>query len=328
MVGRGGVASADEAGLIERMARWLLVLLLLAGCGQPVGLDYYIADGGNHRLVRMDRFDGRGWRTYGREGSGVGQFRQPSDVTLDPAGRVYVADRGNRRVVRMDDFQGRGWVALEGPFAEPRQLAVDPVHGRIFVADPGLGAVLRFDDMAGKGRVELRAEVLGRPADLGFDRFGRLLVADGASGRLVRLADPRGPWEVLDSGLPGIDAVSVGPDGSVYLVSAEAGRVVQLDEDLGEPRSFGGEGQLREPRDLTFDREGRLIVADSGNGRLVRLEDLSGADATVFGSPGPGKRQFSAPASCRWGGALFPAFDPEVPPAVAVPGRIRLYRPR
>lgn len=352
-LGPGGPSRRAEAPLRVPICRLLgllgaLLALCLAGCGPPPGLDYYVADGGNDRIVRMDRFDGRGWRTFGRTGSGKGQFREPSDLTLDPGNRLFVVDRRNKRIVRMDDFRGRGWATLGGPdqpvFDDPLRIAVDPVTGRIYVADPGLDAVLRFDDMTGKGRVVYsdRSQVLRQPTDVAFDRYGRLYIACSGSGRLVRITDPDldvegRNWEVYDGaelpapfqGLRGLGGVTPAADGSVYLVLMAGDAVVRLEEDLSNPQVFGargrGQGELYEPRDVTFDREGRLIVTDSGNSRLVRVDDLRGANWTVSGAPGKGNREFNRPWSCVWAGGLPKEFLPDPPDPVPVAGRIFLY---
>ncbi len=70
---------------------------------EPLGLTVnaagavYVADVKNHCL---HKFTSKGILvlTWGSEGSGEGQFRQPSDVAVDAAGFVYVADKGNDRI--------------------------------------------------------------------------------------------------------------------------------------------------------------------------------------------------------------------------------------
>ncbi|MGH7896669.1 MAG: flippase activity-associated protein Agl23, partial [Candidatus Binatia bacterium] len=68
----------------------------------------------------------------------------------------------------------------------------------------------------------------------------------------------------------------------------------------GDARVVGGPGtapgQFSEPRGLAFDRDGSLLVADSKNNRIQKL-DRSGKVITVFGgpSPGDGPGQFRAP---------------------------------
>lgn len=53
------------------------------------------------------------------------------------------------------------------------------------------------------------------------------------------------------------------------------------------------------PRGIAVDLTGRIYVADSWNGRIVRMDDITGAGWTVFGSRGAGNGQFSLP------GAIF-----------------------
>jgi hypothetical protein len=43
------------------------------------------------------------------------------------------------------------------------------------------------------------------------------------------------------------------------------------------------------------DATGKIYVADTGNARLVRINDLSGTDWTNFGSRGSGVNQFNFP---------------------------------
>src|SRR5262249_25655726 len=64
----------------------------------------YIADWGNHRLVRMDDMEGTNWITLGSAGEGL--FRFPVSVCVDRAGRVYVAEQRDGRLIRIDDIFG------------------------------------------------------------------------------------------------------------------------------------------------------------------------------------------------------------------------------
>lgn len=69
----------------------------------PDGL-VYVADFYNHR-IQLFAPDGS-WRgTWGRHGTGAGQFERPTDMAIDEAGRVYVVDWGNHRIQR---FTRRG----------------------------------------------------------------------------------------------------------------------------------------------------------------------------------------------------------------------------
>ena len=50
------------------------------------------------------------------------------------------------------------------------------------------------------------------------------------------------------------------------------------------------------PRGISVDASGRIYVADWGNQRIVRTNDMAGAGWTTFGTVGSGVNQFSGPA--------------------------------
>lgn len=66
----------------------------------------YVSDGyGNDRVVVFDR-NGTFLRSWGKLGSGPGEFSQPHSIAVDSQGRVYVADRNNARI-QVFDSEGR-----------------------------------------------------------------------------------------------------------------------------------------------------------------------------------------------------------------------------
>jgi streptogramin lyase len=54
-----------------------------------------------------------------------------------------------------------------------------------------------------------------------------------------------------------------------------------------------GDNQFVCPRDIFVDGAGKIFIADSGNNRIVRLDDMAGAGWTAFGAAGAGPGQFS-----------------------------------
>ena len=77
-------------------------------------------------VARVSRFtrDGRFVSSFGRFGSGPGEFRTPHDIVLDAQGRLFVADRGNNRVQILDQ-QGK-LIAEWKQFGRPSGIAI---HG-------------------------------------------------------------------------------------------------------------------------------------------------------------------------------------------------------
>ncbi|HEV3329539.1 MAG TPA: peptidyl-alpha-hydroxyglycine alpha-amidating lyase family protein [Bryobacteraceae bacterium] len=81
--------------------------------------DVYISDGyGNDRVVVFDK-RGKFVRTWGKLGTGPGEFSQPHSLVLDSKGRVYVADRNNSRI-QVFDAKGKfltEWKNIITPWA-------------------------------------------------------------------------------------------------------------------------------------------------------------------------------------------------------------------
>ena len=73
--------------------------------------DIFISEGHNQNpeappetVSRISRFtkDGKFIKSFGKLGSGPGEFRGPHDITMDAQGRLFVADRGNMRIQILD----------------------------------------------------------------------------------------------------------------------------------------------------------------------------------------------------------------------------------
>ncbi|MDZ7361799.1 MAG: T9SS type A sorting domain-containing protein [candidate division KSB1 bacterium] len=123
-----------------------------SGNGQfrhPQGIDrdaygkIYVADTGNHRIIRYKRI-APGYYfglTYGTYGSGTGQFRNPKAIVVGRTSgmndnNIYVADTGNQRIVRLNDgASGITWVnSRAGNMVGYSSVATD-WYGGVWVTD-------------------------------------------------------------------------------------------------------------------------------------------------------------------------------------------------
>ncbi len=73
--------------------------------------DVFISEGHNQSaqappetVSRISKFtpDGKFIKSFGKLGSGPGEFRGPHDIAMDAQGRLFVADRGNMRIQILD----------------------------------------------------------------------------------------------------------------------------------------------------------------------------------------------------------------------------------
>ena len=95
----------------------------------------FVADGhggdSNARIVKIAP-DGKIIKTWGKKGSGPGEFNEPHGIALDSAGRVFVADRVNSRI-QIFDPDGN-FLAEWKQFGRPSAVLIDK-NDVIYVAD-------------------------------------------------------------------------------------------------------------------------------------------------------------------------------------------------
>jgi DNA-binding beta-propeller fold protein YncE len=103
--------------------------------------DLFIAEGHSGQrpnatpatVARISRFtkDGKFIRSFGRWGSGDGEFKTPHDITMDGSGNLVVADRGNNRIQFLTQ-EGK-FLASWTQFGRPSGIAIR--RYKIYVAD-------------------------------------------------------------------------------------------------------------------------------------------------------------------------------------------------
>jgi DNA-binding beta-propeller fold protein YncE len=144
--------------------------------------DIYVADGYGNSCVHRFSADGAHLSTWGRPGTGDGEFTTPHAVWVD-GDRVLVADRENDRV-QVFDREGTFLEAWHD-FHRPMGLYVDRA-GMTYVTDqiPRLSMLTRDGTLVGRCR-----PVLYTPHAVWGDSQGNLYLADVGQGldRVTRL---------------------------------------------------------------------------------------------------------------------------------------------
>src|SRR5580693_4340120 len=97
--------------------------------------DIFVADGhGGNTNARIVKFssDGKFIKTWGKKGSGPGEFNTPHALAMDSKGRLFVADRDNNRIQIFD--QDGNYIEEWKQYGAPSGIFID-AKDNIYVAD-------------------------------------------------------------------------------------------------------------------------------------------------------------------------------------------------
>jgi Ca2+-binding RTX toxin-like protein len=266
----------------------------------PVGLDLdeegnlFIADFNNHRIRRVDADTQiittvAGTSTSGYNGDGIpaveASLNFPYDVDVDAEGNVLIADLSNSRIRRVDavtgiittvagdgtaGFDGDGGPAVDAVINRPQGVTVDG-FGNIFIADSENNLVRRIDAVTGIiTTVETPDASLLGPSDTAVDADGNLFIADVGNHRILRVAAGTGTLSLV------------------------AGTGVSGDSGDGGPAV---QANLRLPSDVFVTAAGDLLISDTYNHRIRRVEGVSAAVTTTTTTVAPTTTSTEAPTT-------------------------------
>ena len=242
----------------------------------------------------------------------------PAGLVVDGAGNVFVAETANDRVRRIEAATGLVWTTAGGGspadglgdggpatsarLYEPRGLALD-AGGSLLIADQWHHRVRRVD---------LGTGVISTVAGNG-DSYGAL--GDGGPAVNASLSLPA---EVVADGA-----------GNLFVADSGHARVRRVDAGTGVIETVAGDGtwgssgdggpataaRLANPRGLALEPGGGLLIADTENDRVRRVDPVTGQIDTVagngdsYGNPGDGgpatEAVVAGPADVVAGGGAF-----------------------
>lgn len=169
-----------------------------ASLHRPTGIAFnprngllYVSETAAHRVLALDR-SGATVLSFGGRGAEAGRFNFPTDLCVDPDGRIEVTDSLNGRIqifspegTYISSFGSPG--DSPGFFAKPKGVAVD-ASGNIFVADALFDAIQIFDPtgrlLMWLGHSGAEPGDFWMPAGLFIDRRGRIYAADAYNRRI------------------------------------------------------------------------------------------------------------------------------------------------
>ncbi len=267
-------------------------VLLPGGVAYDAGGNLYLADTGKHVLLKVTAAGVlttvAGTGTQGFNGDGgpgtAALLDSPTGVALDGSGNIYIGDSHNHRIRRLDAVSGvittfagtgtagsspNGTAAAAAALDLPTALAINSA-GDVFFADSRVHLIRRIDHAT-----SLVTTVAGNGAQ-GY-------AGDGGAATAASLDAPEG--------------LAIDAAGNLYLSDTHNHRVRRVDGKTGVITTVAGTGQagfagdsgagataeVRLPRGLALDSSGNLLMVDSQNHRIRRLDAVSGQMSTIAG---------------------------------------------
>lgn len=202
--------------------------------------------------------------------------------------------------------QTNTFAGLNREFGEPYGIAINK-KGEIFVSDGDAGKIFRLSK---EGKIDLVTDKLNTPSAIEFDKDENLIIADSGSSTIKRLNVINGEITTIAGvenkrGFVNRDAaqslfnapigIAVAQDGKIYVADTYNDKIRLIENGhvstvAGDSRGFhdgkGGEALFDTPCGLAILPDGSLLVADTGNRRLRRIEP-DGNVTTVAGTGEP-----------------------------------------
>jgi hypothetical protein len=280
---------------------------------EPVGLyaardgTFYVADRGNHRVMRYT-LDGRRNGTPIGDGRGNGsrQLKSPNAVVIDEKiAAVYISDFGNRRIqlwseggmgAKVETVVGKLDLndSDTGTFYGADDIQLDPrVNDTFYISEADTRTVSRWKLHANSSDSSFRLFQAPRGIHVNAQRIAYVIhcspdyVSKCSLGKCIPLKVQSG-HRLADYSCP--SAVTLDIDGRIFIADTGNERIMLW--HLNAPESICIAGcsetrgnrvdQLAEPSDLTFDWKGNLLVADTANHRVQRFDLFTDAECGTY----------------------------------------------
>ena len=252
--------------------------------------DLYVCDNSNDRVRRIDMGTGiidtvlgNGQRASNGDGGPAAEAStlMPDAICLDAHDNLYVGEKYGFRVRKVERETG----------------IVRTLAG---TGEPGFGEEGLHGSVTRCNSVE--AGIFADPDGTVFwgDCSGRLRRYDGDTGIVTTVLGGTSvhDGEAASAGfLNGPGGLSVGPDGTIHIADVWNQRIRSIDPDTGVistlagsgARAYGGDGgpaadaHLGNPHDVSVDRAGRVVIADTRHGHVRRV-DPDGVIRNVAGA--------------------------------------------
>ncbi len=251
----------------------------------------YVCDRGNNRVLKFDS-QYVALDEVGGYGSEENMLSRPSFLTVDDELNLYVSDEGNQRICRynpqLEFIEAIPFFDEEEPFKFGAPAGVNLTgFGELWVADKERNRIALFTNVGSFdrfiGEFGSPGGQLLRPEKILRARNGDFYVCDAGNSRVV-VYDEYGNFrrEILVPGSLTYPRAAALAGKRLWVLDQATGKVelfTQSGRKVFEtgPLLIGTRQPLSEPSDITLNWSGRLLIADSGNNRVLVCRIITGS---------------------------------------------------
>jgi streptogramin lyase len=215
-------------------------------------------------------------RIEARASGGHGSYR--ARLVFSQPGRWKLTARAGGTTSQLGVVTVRKPAPVPVTFTWPTSVAAEP-GGSLLVVENGAGRLVRVNPATGR---VTQVAVLTKPYAVRRAPSGSILVTDG--GSLLRIDGSRAPVPVDGAGAD-IGPIAIAPTGDVYYTTET--QLWKLPGASGPRVRIAPQAQLSAPHGLTVGADGTVLVSDTGNHRILRVDPEAGTASTFASVDNP-----------------------------------------
>ena len=252
------------------------------GLAQSSDGSIFVVDKGTNRVIKFNsEFEPQS--QTGGYGLGTETFNSPTYVTIDNALNIYVSDENNRRVARLDlrlnYVDDVKFADEEDPFlfGYPSGIGVTS-YGELWIGDRDKNRLCLFNNV-GKfdrfvGDFGSREGQLSQPEKIAADPANRFYVCDAGHRRILIYDEYGNFMRKIESGEFDYPMSLAVDKDFFWILDGGTSSVLLADKNGQILKHFGhillGERNgLNGPSDIILLEDGRLLISDTANHRLL-----------------------------------------------------------
>jgi hypothetical protein len=244
------------------------------GLNEPHGLatvaggTVYVADSGNHRLLK---FAPDGTQTTVSFGVFGPVAETMSGLARDGVGDLFVADTATNRLIKLPAGGGHAITIMAAPVLDrPTSVAAD-VAGNLAIVNTGNATVTARRYGGPPFVFNTGSTVLVAPTAVAFDNQGMLYVADAGNGttppavyKFPKLGGTGTSVTPAGYALKNVTGLVLDDQRNLFVLDAGSEQLIEVPVDGAAPFLIP-QSNFKSPSGLTLDNLGNIYVSDSSN---------------------------------------------------------------